>query len=44
MQKNESSAKSAKDIVMEYLHAAERRDFQSARGYMSDNISVRVAS
>jgi hypothetical protein len=39
MQKNESSAKSAKDIVMEYLQAAERRDFQSARGYLSDNIS-----
>jgi hypothetical protein len=39
MQKNESSAKSAKDIVMEYLLAAERRDFQSARGYVSDNVS-----
>jgi hypothetical protein len=39
MDKNESSAKSAKDIVMEYLQAAERRDFQSARGYLSDNIS-----
>ena len=39
MQKNESSAKSAKDIVIEYLQAAERRDFQSARGYLSDNIS-----
>ena len=37
--KNESSAKSAKDIVMEYLQAAERRDFQSARGYLKDNIS-----
>jgi hypothetical protein len=24
---------------MEYLQAAERRDFQSARGYLSDNIS-----
>ena len=39
MQKNESSAKSAKDIVMEYIEALERRDFQSARGYVSDNIS-----
>jgi hypothetical protein len=40
MQKNESSAKSAKEIVMEYLQAlVERRDFQSARGYVSDNIS-----
>jgi hypothetical protein len=39
MKKNESSAKSAKDIVMEYLQAADRRDFQSARGYLTDNIS-----
>ena len=39
MQKNESSAKSAKDIVMEYLRAAERRDFKSARGHLSNNIS-----
>ena len=40
MQKNESSAKSAKDIVMEYLQAlVERRDFKSARSYLSDNIS-----
>jgi len=39
MQKIESSAKSAKEIVMEYLQAAERRDFQSARGYLSDKIS-----
>ena len=39
MQKNESSAKSAKEIVMEYLQAlVERRDFQSARSYISDNI------
>src|ERR687891_752375 len=41
MQKNESSAKiSAKEIVMEYMQALiERRDFQSARSYVSDNIS-----
>jgi hypothetical protein len=39
MQKIESSVKSVKNIVMEYLQAAERRDFQSARGYLSDNIS-----
>src|SRR5918999_4543224 len=37
--KKNESAKSAKDIVMEYLQAAERRDFQSARGYLKDNIS-----
>jgi hypothetical protein len=39
MQKNESSAKSARDIVMEYLQAYDCRDFQSARGYLSNNIS-----
>jgi uncharacterized protein YozE (UPF0346 family) len=39
MQKNESSAKSAKAIVTEYLQAADRRDFHSARDYLSDNIS-----
>jgi hypothetical protein len=39
MQKIESSVKSAKNTVMEYLQAAERRDFQTARGYLSDNIS-----
>ena len=39
MQKIESSVKSAKNIVMEYLQAAERQDFQSVRGYLSDNIS-----
>jgi len=40
MKNNESPAKSAKDIVLEYVQATERRDFQSARGYLSDNISV----
>jgi hypothetical protein len=39
IQKIESSVKSAKNIVMGYLQAAERGDFQSARGYLSDNIS-----
>ena len=37
--KNESSAKSAKEIVMEFLQAAERRDFKSARSYLTDNMS-----
>jgi hypothetical protein len=38
--KNESSAISAKEIVMEYLRAiTERRDFKSARSYLKDNIS-----
>jgi hypothetical protein len=39
MQKIESSVKSAKEIVMEYVQATERRDFQSARGYLKDNVS-----
>ncbi|MDQ4015150.1 MAG: nuclear transport factor 2 family protein [Thermoproteota archaeon] len=39
MQKNES-AKSAKEIVMEFIEALERKDFKTVRGYISDNISV----
>jgi hypothetical protein len=39
MQKIESSAKSAKEIVMEFIEATERLDFQSARGYLKDNVS-----
>ena len=39
MQKIESSVKSAKEIVMEYTQATERLDFQSARGYLRDNLS-----
>lgn len=39
MQKNESSAKSATDVVMEWQQAVERRDYQSVRGLLSDNIS-----
>ena len=39
MQKIESSVKSARDIVLEFTEATERRDFQSARGYLKDNVS-----
>ena len=39
MQKNESSAKSATDVVMEWQQGVERRDYQSVRGLLSDNIS-----
>jgi hypothetical protein len=39
MQRIESSTKSAKEIVMEFIGATERLDFQSARGYLKDNIS-----
>jgi hypothetical protein len=39
MQKNKSSVKSAKEIVMEYVQATERQDFQSARGYLRDNMT-----
>src|SRR3712207_9275276 len=39
--KNESSSKSAKEIVMEFLQAitGEHRDFKSARSYLKDNVS-----
>ena len=39
MQKIESSARSAKEIVMEFVQATERQDFQTARGYLKDNVS-----
>jgi hypothetical protein len=39
MQKNEF-AKSAKQIVMEFIEALERKDFKIVRTYISDNISV----
>ena len=39
LQKNES-AKSAKEIVMEYLDLiTERQDFKTARSYLKDNVS-----
>jgi uncharacterized protein YozE (UPF0346 family) len=39
LQKNES-AKSAKEIVMEYLDLiTERQDFKTARNYLKDNVS-----
>ena len=40
MQKNESSAKSANEIVMGFIEALERKDFKTVRSYISDNISV----
>jgi hypothetical protein len=39
MQKNES-AKSAKEIVIEFIQALELKDFKTVRSYISDNISV----
>ena len=39
MQKSES-AKSAKEIVMEFIEALERKDFKTVRRCISDNISV----
>ncbi len=39
LQKIETSAKSAKEIVMEFVQATERQDFQTARGYLKDNVS-----
>ncbi len=41
MQKNESSAISAKEIVREFWQAVERRDYNTVRSYISDNISYR---
>ena len=41
MQKNESSAESgAKEIVIEFIQALERKDFKTVRSYISGNISV----
>jgi limonene-1,2-epoxide hydrolase len=40
MQKNESAKSSAKEIVMEFIQALERKDFKTVRSYISDNISV----
>ena len=41
MQKNQSSTKSsAKEIVMEFVQALERKDFKTLRSYISDNISA----
>lgn len=40
MQNIESSAKNAKDIVMEFIEALERKDFKTVRSCISDSISV----
>ena len=34
------STKSAKEIVMEFIEALERKDFKTVRSFISDNISV----
>jgi limonene-1,2-epoxide hydrolase len=39
MQQNES-VKSAMEIVMEFIEALERKDFETVRSYISDNIHV----
>ena len=39
MHRIESSAKSAKEIMMEFVQAAEHQDFQTARGYLKENVS-----
>ena len=38
--KNESTAKSAKEIVTEFMQAWERKDWKTVRSHISDNISV----
>jgi len=40
MQKEEDSTKSAKEIVIEFVDALERKDFKTVRSHVSDNISV----
>ena len=40
MQKDKDSTKSAKEIVMGFVDALERRDFKTVRSHVSDNISV----
>src|SRR5262249_45731614 len=35
------SAINAKELVMDFLESCERKDFKSARNYISDNISYR---
>jgi hypothetical protein len=40
MQKNESYAKSAKEIVNGFVEALERNDFKTVRSHISDNVSV----
>jgi hypothetical protein len=40
MQKDESSARGAKEIVMEFVDALERKDFKTVRSHSSDKISV----
>jgi ketosteroid isomerase-like protein len=33
------SAMNAKELVMEYFETCDRKDFKSARNYVSDNVS-----
>jgi limonene-1,2-epoxide hydrolase len=40
MQKKESAKSSAKETVMGFLQALERKDFKTVRSHISDNISV----
>jgi limonene-1,2-epoxide hydrolase len=40
MQRDEDSTKSAKEIVMEFVDALERKDFKTVRSYLNDNVSV----
>jgi limonene-1,2-epoxide hydrolase len=42
MQKGEDPTKSAKEIVMEFVDALERKDFETVRSHISNNISVQA--
>jgi hypothetical protein len=41
IEKEKESAVNAKEVVMEYIAAVNRKDFKSARSYVSGNISYR---
>lgn len=41
IEKEKESAISAKEVVMEYIAAVNRKDFKSARTYLSDNVFYR---
>ena len=39
MQKNHSAKSSAKEIVMEFVKALQRKDFKTVRSYITDNMT-----
>lgn len=39
IEKEKESAINAKELVMQYIEAINRKDFKSVRSYVSDNVS-----